>query len=138
MRSMREHVHDAGGAQRKAVLVYEDARISRQASRVAGDVQHDLRAATRNDRQDFERTGTRRIEQYLVVGPPRPRSVHHRWLSEIAGHELDVRDAVQLRVAARASDQSRVALDAEDMRAAARQRQREIAEAAKQVEHLLA
>ena len=40
MRSMRKHVHHAGGAQRKAVLVHEDARIAREAARMAGNVQH--------------------------------------------------------------------------------------------------
>jgi hypothetical protein len=35
---MREHVHHACGVQRKAVLVYENARITRQAAGMTRDV----------------------------------------------------------------------------------------------------
>src|SRR5690606_25740571 len=75
----------------------------------------------------------------LVVAALGPWRVESGWIGEIGREELGARgEAIAFCIGARASDERSLALDAHDMSPAARQRQREIAKAAEQVEHTLA
>ena len=72
MGSVRKHVHDPGCGQRETVLLNQHAGIARQSSGMTGHV-HDARRPRCSDQpQDLLRTGAGRIQQYLVVAPPRP------------------------------------------------------------------
>jgi hypothetical protein len=67
VRGVWKHVDHACSFQRKAVLVHQHAKIARQASRMAGNIQHPLRRELRQRREHLTRAGARRVEQHVRV-----------------------------------------------------------------------
>src|SRR5258706_13117675 len=107
--------------------------VARQRSRIAAHV-HDTRGAVRGQGFDnFDRTRTRRIEEHLVISRV-TKELLNTDLAEIDDAKLRVFQTILLRVSAGALDQVNVALTAYDLAGATRERQRKVAETAKEIQ----
>src|SRR5690606_32882685 len=116
----REHVHYARDLEHEAILVDEDAGVSGEAAGMARDVQHRVRTAALDQRQDLARSGARRIEQDLFIGLLRPAALQASRIHEIRRTKLAVRQIVARRITAGACNEARITSRGSDVSAALR------------------
>ena len=129
---VRKHVENPCAAQAIVLLLDEDARIPGERGRMTGHVDDSLwRNPPEFGNHGFG-TRARRIENDDI-----PRFAHEAPVAfrKVGGQEARVLDAVALRVARGARDESRVALNAKDGACVPRERQAEVAETAIQIEN---
>lgn len=126
---MREHVDDAGGLQRIALLLDEGRRIPRQRPGIAGHVNDSPGTGSLDVFRNGRCPAARRVQQYLVpaCGKPGFTAIES---GEIGAAKLCVPDAVQACVGRGPLDLVCLTVDAENVFCLACERQRKIADSA--------
>ena len=128
-----KHVHYACRAQPEALRVHQHARVARQRGGVAGDVDDAARPFLRQPLDELDRALARGVDEHFLEGAERGDAL----LEEVG--DLELRDhGVGGGILAGALDQLAAAFEADHLRAAPGEGQREVAQAAEEVGDALA
>ena len=130
---MREHIDDSRSLQPVPVLGDERFQISRQRFRMAGDVDDSGRVDALDMTNDLRRTAPGRIQQQAgpVIGQPALFAIN---TTQIRTAKRRCRYPVAHGIRSGASDKAFIPLDTCNLTAKSCQRQREIADAAEEIE----
>src|SRR5437764_8890512 len=135
---MREHVGHASGGEREPVLAHEHRGIAGERRGITRHVYEALEVLVGQRLHHLDRTLARRVEQYLVERTKRFKA-RARGGEEIGGQEARARrETIGGCVGLRAADEVAAPFDADDLRTAAGDWQREVAYAAEAVGHRFA